>query len=711
MTKSKKDDRMKRTEYTESRKAGSVFRLYRGAEFILFSLGFALLFCLPAQAYIDPSVMTYAIQAMAGLVIASGTFLGIFWRRMRRRIMGGKTVKESKYRQFESDALQFDDPDEPGISITPDMIPYEGPIRFNNGEKANVQISHAERSPYKLSWAERIGDIVPIALMLVVTFGIFMPSSLYLGNINEFIFEYTRDVLPIILGISAAAFVVIELLISIFPGRLYLILSSLVFSIGLGFYIQGNFLNPKFSILNGEAIDWASFGDAATKSLTVWVLLAVIPLVLVLWKPKMTRIARGALSLFLAAVQITSLFYLDVNTTKDISSDVYVTKVGEWELSKNNNTIVFLIDTLDATWFEEYIMTDPEYIGRLKDFTYYNDCIGGGAPTLMGVPLLFTGQNYMSDKMRGDYYQEAYEKSHLFRDLTASGDIVKLYCPYEYISFADLENIENVENESNFVIGRDLEFAQELYKLTAFYAMPMQLKEQFFLSNSGVFNKLAAAVDNDDPMFTEDDPQMREDLDNGEVTAKLDQDLFVYYHMFGAHGPATMNEKGERIKDDYTMEAKVSQIKGALNIINDFMNQMKALGLYENSTFIIMADHGGVELYQNPTVLIKKPGETHDSIVTSDAPIIFQNVRATIANSLLTKEEMTEDYGKTADEVTEEDNKERIHTATRVLGAQLFPSNKWVMTKEFSVYKFYGKARDLYNMEVLPVERFEGEHE
>ena len=32
-------------------------------------------------AYIDPSVMTYTIQAIAGVVIAVGAVAGIYWRK------------------------------------------------------------------------------------------------------------------------------------------------------------------------------------------------------------------------------------------------------------------------------------------------------------------------------------------------------------------------------------------------------------------------------------------------------------------------------------------------------------------------------------------------------------------------------------------------------------------------------------------------------
>lgn len=38
-----------------------------------------------AFAYLDPSVATYAIQVVAGAVVAVGAVVGIYWRRPRRR--------------------------------------------------------------------------------------------------------------------------------------------------------------------------------------------------------------------------------------------------------------------------------------------------------------------------------------------------------------------------------------------------------------------------------------------------------------------------------------------------------------------------------------------------------------------------------------------------------------------------------------------------
>jgi hypothetical protein len=42
-----------------------------------------LLFALNAAAYLDPSAMTYVIQAVAGVVIAGGAALVIYWRKIK----------------------------------------------------------------------------------------------------------------------------------------------------------------------------------------------------------------------------------------------------------------------------------------------------------------------------------------------------------------------------------------------------------------------------------------------------------------------------------------------------------------------------------------------------------------------------------------------------------------------------------------------------
>ncbi len=55
--------------------------------------------------YIDPSVMTYAIQAIAGIIIAIGAFVGIYYRRAKKKINNKLGIDENKNKEVETDEI------------------------------------------------------------------------------------------------------------------------------------------------------------------------------------------------------------------------------------------------------------------------------------------------------------------------------------------------------------------------------------------------------------------------------------------------------------------------------------------------------------------------------------------------------------------------------------------------------------------------------
>ena len=55
--------------------------------------------------YIDPSVMTYAIQAGAGIVIAVGAFVGLYFRKAKKKVNKKLGVDENKNKEVESDEI------------------------------------------------------------------------------------------------------------------------------------------------------------------------------------------------------------------------------------------------------------------------------------------------------------------------------------------------------------------------------------------------------------------------------------------------------------------------------------------------------------------------------------------------------------------------------------------------------------------------------
>ncbi len=56
--------------------------------------------------YIDPSVVTYAIQAGAGIVIAVGAFVGLYFKRAKKKVGKKLGIDENRNKEVESDEIE-----------------------------------------------------------------------------------------------------------------------------------------------------------------------------------------------------------------------------------------------------------------------------------------------------------------------------------------------------------------------------------------------------------------------------------------------------------------------------------------------------------------------------------------------------------------------------------------------------------------------------
>ena len=74
-----------------------------------FTLCFLLFMTPTASAYIDPSVMTYAIQAIAGVAIAIGAVVGIYWRKAKKKVQNKLGIDENAKKEVEEEVVEFSD--------------------------------------------------------------------------------------------------------------------------------------------------------------------------------------------------------------------------------------------------------------------------------------------------------------------------------------------------------------------------------------------------------------------------------------------------------------------------------------------------------------------------------------------------------------------------------------------------------------------------
>lgn len=76
---------------------------------LLLAIGLMLMFSITAFAYVDPSVMTYTIQVVAGVIIAVGAVIGIYWRRAKKKVQNTLGIDENAKKEVEEDVIEISD--------------------------------------------------------------------------------------------------------------------------------------------------------------------------------------------------------------------------------------------------------------------------------------------------------------------------------------------------------------------------------------------------------------------------------------------------------------------------------------------------------------------------------------------------------------------------------------------------------------------------
>lgn len=65
---------------------------------VFYTICLSTFFTINAQAYVDPATTSYIIQIVAGIVIAAGTAVGIFWNKIKRKFKKKNETQEENVR-------------------------------------------------------------------------------------------------------------------------------------------------------------------------------------------------------------------------------------------------------------------------------------------------------------------------------------------------------------------------------------------------------------------------------------------------------------------------------------------------------------------------------------------------------------------------------------------------------------------------------------
>jgi len=558
-------------------------------------------------------------------------------------------------------------------------------------EKRAQKAEAMPRKHRKLPWSYLLLAIFP-----GVSFFVFPAFSLYYQNTGEFTFGITAVAKAALIG-CGASFLLLSTLAFLLPQKRALpVFSSLTFSLGLGLYVQYNFLNPAVGTLNGSPIDWSAYASRGALSLAFWIACLVLPLVLTLcWRPGGLRVLKG-LSLFVTAVEAATVIALVVTSPPVHLSDFSVTTEHALDVS-DDNIVVFVMDTVDESVFQELRTTAPECAEDcLEDFVGFTNCVGGGSPTIFGLPLLLTGQPYEPTaypRLPGyydAYLTQAYGKCPLYQDLAQNGYHIGLYTDSMFLQGCPEELMQNF-GYGTWYINNDKKFAATLYKFCAFLTAPQQLKPVFwcYTEEFAGFVTVKGYQGETCSCSSQNDHRFYQHLTQDGLAYCPGEKNYRFYHTMGAHDPYDLDEELQYAAGS-TMEKKA---RGSFRLLQIYIQQLKDLGVYDNTAIVVTADHGSrhEQAYANPMVMIKQKHH-HGAYEENSAPITFEQFPATVASQFL---EDYDAYGESYFDVTADEYPDRtltVHTPLLLQGHAI--NSGYDPASNVVQFMFHGNVND-----------------
>ena len=594
-----------------------MFRLLKNTiKYLYFSAAFLLLFTLPVHAYIDPSVMTYAIQALAGIAVALGTFFSLYWRKVKKWLIKEMDLNEAAKTGAESDELYYFDPNV-----------MEEPKRFDANSLKKADNSQTAQ---KHSFLHEMIPAICLAAAGCFMLCIYAPLEIYMNNKTEFWFDF-QVLFPqlirmfLIFFIAAMLLAILMRKISRQAYKILLLVASVIF---VSMFIQGTFLVGNMPAMDGRSIDWSSY---IVDNIITAVIFAVICGAMIYGFRKLNDkgfsfVIKG-ISASVFTLMAVMLVIVTVSTNGlEQKTMVHVSNREINAYSKDANYIVFVLDALDGKRFEEVMENHPEYKEQFKDFTFFPDTMGAYPFTSRAVPHMLTGAVYENQEDFAAFTTKAMDESPLFRELEERKYDLGVY---ETDLVYNNENIARFENVDYGRVDLNPEtknyFMKEQTFLVLFKYLPYCFK-QYVPVNIGAFRYLMGGG-----TFSDINRVFYEELLDSELTAE-EARKFKFIHLEGAHVPYKY-DKDLNILPDYNGSYE-QNIEASMTLTNYYLNRLKEIGAYDNSVIIVLADHGysddkeGLDATldrTNPFLMVKGVNESHD-FTSSDQQVTYWNL-------------------------------------------------------------------------------------
>ena len=505
---------------------------------------------------------------------------------------------------------------------------------------------------------KKLGITFLVTFLFTFMLLIFGPSEIFFANVTEFDFVYQEfaGYMAAFAGIGA---LILTVVIAFLPDKIHRVLLSLVFGMSLAGYLQVMFLNKNLDLLGVNPEGYQVETGSAVGNLIIWLIVIALILILAFWKKEIWKSVVTYLSAFLLCIQLVAFVSLLVTGKEEAyeypEGAYHLSGENQYTVSADKNVIVLILDYFSNQYLEPLENAYPGATDFLHDFTYYSnaDCTYFG--TFPSLPHMLTGNEVDMSCSINEWCEQIWnsEKTERFYGMLQDNNYVaNIYTPDTNIlcGLNDVEllngKLSNVVNESQEIdIFYKLLF-KTMAKMSAYRMFPDILKPSFY-TNIDEYSDIVSVKEN---KIKHNNYDFYQDLQEKGLTLDQESNYYIVQHLMGPH-LYTTDEQGY-YKENSTLEETA---RGCMVIVEEYLNQLKALGVYDDATIIITADHGGPSDSQ-VIFYIKEPGEIHEKSPVTNAPISFKEFLPTIAEAV--GADYTE-YGQSIHDFAENEQRER----------------------------------------------------
>ena len=403
-------------------------------------------------------------------------------------------------------------------------------------------------------------------LSFVISFMLFIyePLTMYANNIDDFWFDLSLIIIPVI-EIFIISFVTLSILFTIIYfidrkilKKIYNILLIITFIIFFASYIQGNYLIGNLPPLDGTKFEWNKYRIDNIITIIIWIIIITTYIITTI-KFKAEKVINVSKFITLAVFGMLSISLITTMCTSNIfiKKEVYnITTKNIDKASTDKNFFIFLVDAVDSRTFDK-VLNNSKYKNTFEDFTYYPDTLSGYAFTRDSIPLILTGKWNENEKEFIDFNNDAMDNSILIETLSKRQYDINFYEYNFNWSTPKIKEISNSEDLKKKGITTSNALKQEI-KYDLFKYLPYGLKK---------YSKIETLeyVKGDDltKNFKWDDIENYKRIKENKIE-KNNNKYFQFIHIEGGHSPFDIDGEINKISDG-TYEQK---LEGTLKLIN-----------------------------------------------------------------------------------------------------------------------------------------------